>query len=437
MKEEVKKQIGGFSEIGKTGLDHTAGEIYEEKLRHLQKFKRNLVYQEMIDNDATIGAVLFAIDMLMRRVDHTVKPYSEDARHVEDKDFIESVFDDMNQPFKEVLSEIVGTMLPQGHAPMEMVFKQRDGTIPMSMIKPGTKPSSRFNDGLIGLHKLSLRSPETIDKWNFDENGELLGFTQRAAPKYEDVEIPIWKVLLFRTSAKKNNPEGRSVLRTAYRSWFFKKRIENLEAIGIERDLAGLPMAMVPPEIMSPNAGDQEKTIFNEVKRIVTNIRRDEQEGVVFPMIRDENGNLLYELKLLSTGGSRQFKTTDTINRYRQDIAMSVLADFILIGHEKVGSFSLASSKTSIFTMALKSWLDMIAEIINRKLIPMLFHLNGKPLDELPYLEFEDVETVDLNELGGFITALSGAGIDLTGERAQNYIKSQANIPLDGDGEGA
>jgi hypothetical protein len=65
------------------------------------------------------------------------------------------------------------------------------------------------------------------------------------------VFIPIEKMLLFRTTVQRNNPEGRSMLRTAYRPWRNKKRIEEIEGVGIERDLAGLPMARIPGKFFS------------------------------------------------------------------------------------------------------------------------------------------------------------------------------------------
>jgi hypothetical protein len=37
--------------------------------------------------------------------------------------------------------------------------------------------------------------------------------------------------LLFRPHSPKNNPEGRSVIRNAYRAYYFIKRLEELEAI--------------------------------------------------------------------------------------------------------------------------------------------------------------------------------------------------------------
>ena len=67
--------------------------------------------------------------------------------------------------------------------------------------------------------------------------------------------IPRAKCLLFRPTAYKSNPEGRSILRTAYRPWYNLTQIENIEGIGIERDLAGLPVVKVPPEVMAGKGG--------------------------------------------------------------------------------------------------------------------------------------------------------------------------------------
>jgi len=238
------------------------------------------------------------------------------------------------------------------------------------------------------------------------------------------------KALLFRTSVYKNNPQGKSLLRNAYSAWYFKKHIEIIEGIGVERDLAGLPIAWVPPELLSSQASEEDRAILESIKRIVTNVRRDEQEGIVFPLLYDENGHKLYDFTLLSTGGTRQFNTDQIIARYDQRIAMTVLADFILLGHEHVGSFSLASSKTHLFSVALGSWLNMIAAQFNRVAIPRLFKLNGYSLKKLPKLVHGDIEVPNLTELGDYITKLAGAGMDLfPDQKLEEYLRKVANLP--------
>jgi hypothetical protein len=54
-------------------------------------------------------------------------------------------------------------------------------------------PSSKYADGKVGWRKFAIRAQSSLDKWDFDDDGGLRGFVQRAAPKYEEVTIPIEK----------------------------------------------------------------------------------------------------------------------------------------------------------------------------------------------------------------------------------------------------
>jgi len=422
-----------MTEIGVTGLKHMNGMIFEERLRELQGELGYEVYSEMSDNDAVIGAVLFTIEMLIRNVKWRVEPFeSKSPDAIAKADFVTQNMNDMDRPWEEVISETL-TMLIFGFAPLEQTFKRRNGLQRLQLNKDPIDriPNSRFNDGMVGWHKMSLRAQDTITRWKLADNGDIQGFWQRAAPKFEENFIPIEKILLFRTTTKKNNPQGRSILRNAYRAWFFKKRMENIEGIGVERDLAGLPVAKVPPNLLSKSASQEEKATLEAIKRVVINIRRDEQEGVVFPMKFDKNNNPLYALELLTTGGSRQFKTDDIIKRYRTDIALTVIADFILLGHDKAGSFSMHSSKTNLFASAIGAWMSSISSIHNRCSIPLLLQLNGMDLEEMPTLEFGDIESISLEELSKYITSLAGVGVDLSGEKMEAHLKKQANLPLE------
>jgi hypothetical protein len=226
-------------------------------------------------------------------------------------------------------------------------------------------------------------------------------------------------------------PTHNSILRNAYRPWVFKRRIEEIEAIGIERDLAGFPVAYVPYRMMTSNATPEETAALNEIKDIVSNIKRDEQEGAVFPNAFDpESGNKLYELTLLSTGGSRQFDTDATVARYDQRIAMTVLADFILLGHEKIGSFSLGQVKADLFTSALEAWLDMISQVFNATAIPRLRKMNGEDPAASPTLTHGKLNQIDLGALGDFLVKVSQAGAPLfPDDNLEAYLRQVAGLP--------
>lgn len=413
-----RKGVLDASVLGTTGLRHTGGYVNEEFLPELVGQKGVRAYREMADNDATVGAVLFAISMLIRQSEWTVQAVDDTPEAQDAKTFVEEVMSDMAVSWSAVMSEIC-SMFVYGFAPMELVWKRRDGV------------ASDFSDGRIGLKTISLRSQTTLNRWDLDdETGEVLGMYQQPWNRAE-IYIPAEKMLLFRTTADRGNPEGRSILRTAYRSYFFKKKIEGIEAVGIERDMAGLPVAYIPSQYFEKDADAPDKAVLAEWQKLVTTIRRDQREGVVLPSDRDSSGNLLFELQLLSSAGSRTFDTTAVVERYNKSIATSVLADFIFLGQQAVGSFALSSDKTALFATAIGAFAQVIADTLNRDLMPKLWRYNGFDREFMPTLVCGDLERQNLEEIAAFITALTGAGAQMFPDRElENHLRGLGGLPL-------
>lgn len=413
MPEESSK-AKKFDELGVSGLARSSGwrgTVMEEILPELSGVRAFKAFREMRENDSTVGAVLFAIEMLIRQVEWRVEGEDEEAVQ-----FVESCMQDMSHTWGHFLTEVL-SFLTYGFSWHEIVYKRRLGDS-----NDPTK-RSRFSDGKIGWRKLPIRSQDSLQEWVFDDDGGVSAFVQLAPPEYKTVEIPLERSLLFRIGSHKNNPEGRSLLRSAYRSWMYKKRIEEVEGIGIERDLAGLPVIY--------RGGGLEK-YDEEYKRILRNVRRDEQEGLLLPLAYDEQGRKLVELTLLSSPGKRQLDISQVIDRYDKRISMTCLADFILLGQQAVGSFALADSKTDLFALACSAVLGSIADPMNLYAIPRLLALNGiKVVDgKSPQLVPGDLEAPDLAKLGSFITSLAGAGMPLfPDDDLENHLRGLANLP--------
>ena len=424
---KAKPSSTDFMEVGTSGLVQYGGKIQEDFLRQLQGRSGVANFREMSDNDPVVGAIMHAIEMLMRTVD-----WSVDASDVNDEEavayaeFVAGCMQDMSHSWDDTLSSIM-SFLTYGFSVHEIVYKRREGQ--------DADTPSKFNDGLVGWKKLPIRGQSTIYDWDIDANGGIHGLTQEQflGETYgrNNVYIPIEKLLLFRTSTKYNNPRGRSVLRNAFLPWYYKTKIQEIEAIGIERDLAGMPVAMVPPQLLSDNATQAESAALNAIKELVRNIKRDEQEGIVFPLAYDpDTGNLAYDLKLLSTGGRRQFDTNAIINRYDQRIAMSVLADFILLGHQATGTQALSVSKIQLFLDSLSAWLRAISEVFNQHGVPRLMRLNGFDISKAPSINFQSPDNIDLGSLGTFIQQLAGAGAPLfPDEDLEGYLREVAGLP--------
>lgn len=407
-----------FREIGRLGQKRYGGFFYEEFLKDLQGRKGIEVYREMSENDDVIGAILFAIEMLIRQASWSVQPGGNSTKDQEAADFIESCMNDMSDTWTDTISEILSFLI-FGWSAHEIVYKRRAGK------NNDPKLNSKYNDGLIGWQKLPIRAQETLWEWRYDSSDNLLGLVQMPPPDFELIFIPIEKLLLFRTKSRKGNPEGRSILRNAYRSWYFKKRIQEIEGIGIERDLAGFPTLTAPEGMNIWDEDDPDMVaIRGAADKIVQSIRRDSLEGITLPAG--------WKLELLSTGGRRQFDTSAIIERYDTRIAMTVLADFVLLGHQQVGSFALSSDKTEMFSMAIGAYLDIICEVFNNKAIPALISLNSehfKGITDYPMLKHGDVEGPDIKELAAYIKDMTGVGILVPDEHLEDYVREVAGLP--------
>lgn len=417
-----------FGELGRTGLRRAAGIIDEEFLRQLSGMLGRKAFREMSENDAIIGALLFALEMLMRPVTWNAEPGGPNRDDQERADQLLTMLDDMSHTWTSFIGEWMAAPV-YGFAPFETVFKRRDG----AKSTPGE--TSRYTDGLIGIRKLAIRHPDTLERWLYPEGSdEIIGLVQRAPPDWRLIEIPIEKLLLFTVMQRKGSPEGTSLLRRAYVSWYRKKHIEQVEAIGIERELAGLPVFKVPPEWLRPDATTEHRQLLEYTKTMGKRLRSDDQSCVVIPALYDSDGHELYTFSLSTTGGRRAIDTSQAKEYYSRQAAMTVMGDVILLGHEKVGSFALASSKTNLFSAGIGALLDDLGAVINRHLVPRIAKLNGWPMDRLPKLTHGDVESIDLAELGDYITKLSGAGMVLFPTESgdlERHLLQAANLPGD------
>lgn len=405
-------------EIGRVGQRRYGGIFYEEFLSELRGRKGAEVFTEMSNNDETIGAILFAIEMLVRQASWNVEPGGSTAKDLEAAEFVKSCMDDMQQTWIDTISEIL-SFLTYGWSFHEIVYKRRMGRT------KDNRTSSKYDDGLIGWMKLPIRSQETLYQWEYDDQDNLIGMTQMPPPDFGLITIPMNKAMLFRTRSRKDNPEGRSILRTAYRSWYFKRRIQEIEGIGIERDLAGLPVITTPEGMDIWDKDDEDMNAIRAgLEAMVKNIRRDSTEGLVLPFG--------YTFELTSTGGSRQFDTNSIIARYDTKISQTVLADFIQLGHESVGSFALSSDKTNLFSMAICAFLDIICQTFNSQGIPALIDINGDHfagVTDYPRLTHGDIEDVDLATMATYIKDMTSIGVIIPDESLEDYVRQLGKLP--------
>ena len=360
---------------GYTGLIQYHGLIQEDPLREFhgqQAYKR---FNEMRLNNATIGAGLMAIEYVIRSMSWTFT--SEE----EEDPWLELVNDSrdkhMTQGWNDFISEALSCVWA-GFSIFEKVYQKVDGKW--------------------YWRKFSPRGQNTVYRWLFDDKGGLAGVQQMGAPMYKVIDLPIEKLLLFRTKVDKGNPEGQSLLRIAWVSYYYLKNLMQFEGIGFERDVSGMPVIGLPQG--ADVNEDDENSDASKAAKIVRNIRNDEQAGVVKPFG--------WEFSLASSSGKSFAELASAIERYEGRIATAFFSQFLLLGQDGVGSMALSENSTDFFLSSVNTLADIISETFTKYAVPQLLRLNGATKEEASRIKLEHTPAanVDIAKIGALLASV-------------------------------
>ena len=413
----VKKlsEAAAKSTLGVAGDNTHNGQIRaDEFLPELRGKKAIRKYREMRDNDSTVGAVMYSVEQILRDVDLHVMPANDsDAARVE-KEFVESVLDDMDHTLDDHISDAL-SYLSYGFGWFEVIYKRRVGPTERS-----PKKHSKYTDGRIGVRKIAARAPWTINKFDVDQKtGDVLGIEQSVGIMNGSNYIPTNKSLYYRTTSLNGDPSGRSILRNAYTSYEYLNNLQAIEAIAVERELAGIPVARIPAEYLSGDASAAQSGFVHNLQQVLRDVKFNEQGYIILPSdtYPDKDGSptnqRLVDVELMASNGKRNIDINPIVSRYQHDIARSVLSEFLLLGTSG-GSYALSKSKTDLFLRALESYIQAIVDVLNKQLVERLWQLNGLNYDLMPTITAGDVAPHDLREIASFLRNLNGAGIDVS-----------------------
>lgn len=357
---------------------------------------------------------------LLLHVDRHVDSAGGDGVDAVAQNLVSTGFDDMDQSFRDMISEAI-TFAQFGWSVMQPVYKYRRGDSTLPELR------SKHNDGLAGWRNIQIRGQDSLLRWDFGNHGEIEGMWQRPPPSFKDTFLPMSRNLLFRTKAIKNNPEGRSWLRNGYRSWWFIKRLQEIEAIGIERNIAGYPDYQIPLEHFS------DPTKLRDARQFVERIRADQYSGIVRPTETTPEGDSTgFKFSLVSSGGRQPGAFDGVIKRYESRLMISLLMEFMLLGLDKVGSFALSGDKTDLFAVALSSVLRRVEEVFNNVEIPRLMRYNGFPQAAAPRLRFGDFERESIVEYAQAVTQMVGAQVVKPDDSLEAHARRFLNLPQKG-----
>lgn len=402
--------------LGVSGDNTHNGQIRsDEFLSELRGKKAIRKYREMRDNDSTIGAVMYATEQVLRDVDLKVFPANDSPAAKKESDYVQSVLEDMDHSLDDHVAEAL-SCLSYGFAWFEIVYKRRVGPT-----QTNDKKRSKYSDGRMGVRKIAMRAPWTVSKFDVNQQtGDILGVYQEGSYAGSNSHyIPSRKSLYYRTTTINGDPSGRSILRNAYTSYEYLNNLQAIEAIAVERELAGIPVARIPSEYLSADATPSQAAFRQNLEQILRDVKFNEQGYIITPSdtYPDKDGSptqiRLVDVELMSSSGSRNIDIDPIVRRYQHDIARSVLSEFLMLGSQG-GSYALSKSKTDLFLRALESYVQQIVDVLNKQLVERLWELNGLDYSLMPTIKAGDVAPHDLREIAGFLRNLNGADINVS-----------------------
>ncbi len=385
-----------------SGLSVWKGVISEEYLPQLTPWSIAFrIYREMAD-DVVVGALLESIKTPLIASPFEVIAGTDSKEDQVAKEFVEKdLFKDLDIEWPSHVGEML-ECLDYGFALSEKVLEKR-------------------KDGRLHIRSLIPIGQETLDHWGErDEFGAVSEFIQKREPGQKSGVVhsaPMTKLLHFKFKGRKRNPEGRSLLRSLYRPWYFKKNLEALEAIGAERDVGNAPVATLKEGVRYT------KTQIDDLGKALEGFRMDESVYVIAPAG--------VEIKAYG-GGNKVYDVRAMIRDWQHLIRQRFFADFLSLGAEQVGTQALAKEMTTFFGLALRSIQEIMLSVWNRQLIPWVFAWNNwEPTSGiLPRLDWLRPEDSNLQSLAQAYQMLIAAGILDIDEAVKKRVRLQVGLPV-------
>jgi len=382
-------------EIGASGVTNFQGILdTDEYVSELKGTQLYTTVDKMRWSDASIQAALLMCELPIRSAEWDVEPASEKAQDVEIADFVkENLFNELVIPWDDTLRQVL-LMFPYGVMVFEVIYKLTE-------------------DGKIGWRKWAPRLPKTIEKWHTDKNGELEKIEQRTYKNdtFLNVEIPVEKLMVFTHRKEGDNYRGTSILRQAYKHWFFRDKYYKIDAVAQERLGIGIPVITLPDSFTDDD--------YDDAVKLGENLRGHEKAYII--------KKLGWEVEMLDLKTSTIKNPKEMLEHHTREILKSVLADFIELGSGGVGSYSLVKDRSEMFLRALDASAKTIEDVINDE-IKKLVDYNWN-VEEYPKLTHSDLGVKDIKELAEAIEGLMMAGMLTSDPETESYLRSLLKLP--------
>ena len=378
----------GFREMAYSSPSPWTAWTREERVPQLRDKQGIRTYYDMKRADGTVRGSLRILKTPIQAAEWFVKPATDSSRDKKIAEFIEdNLFNRLNVTWSRFIEDAL-TMCELGFAPFEKVY-------------------TYDSDEKIRLKKLAHRHPLDVREWLYDGNGgpDYLVMEPLEISGWEEIVIPISKLLVFVFEQEGGDLRGTSVLRSAYQHYYYKKTLYAIDAIQKERHGIGVPLIKLPMGFTT-----EDRKLADDLGR---NLRTNERAHITAPSN--------WEISFAKLEG-QPVSCLDSIKHHDTKIMSNVLAPFLDDPTE--------TDKQDMFYKSTRYIASTIADTINKYCIQELVDYNFMRHGGYPKLMVRRIgEWQDIRTMTFAARNLVGAQMLTPDEPLEAYIRDQLFLP--------
>lgn len=408
MPNENSKKVKVFQSLGSPGYVITDGQIESnDRNPRLQGTEKYKTYSDIMANTVIVATGVRYFLSLIARANWSVEPVQGDSMSKKYADEITYMMDDMTTPWHRVVRR----------AAMYRFYG-------FSIQEWTAKRNAR---GSIGFMDIEPRPQMTIEKWDVDESGTVVGVVQRDPNTFNDIYLPRTKLIYTTDDTVNNTPEGLGLFRHLVKSSDRLNRLEELELFGFEADLRGIPVARAPLGLLSSMTESGEITeqqkidMLDPLVKFMHNHIKNPKLGLLLDSSvyenNDDSGSVSnvakWEIDLLGSGGSSgQAEVNQAIKRLTYNIAALLGIEGLMLDG-RGGSYALSENKSDNFALIIDSTLRELEETFEKDFLDPIFEMNGWDPVHKPQLKTDKNQYRNVEKITTALEQLSRAGSPL------------------------
>ena len=400
----IPTSVSPTTTVGVMGTPVYGGFIQSHETNPELKFRRRYkTFSEIMLNTSIVAASIRYFLNLVSKTGWKVEP-APGPRGAEIAEMVESALHDMDTPWHRVVRRAAMYRF-YGFGLQEWTAKRRD-------------------DGMLGFQDVQARSQFTIERWDVSEQGTVFGVTQRSPQDNREIYLPRSKLIYMVDDAMNDSPEGLGLFRHLVGPAKRLARYEQLEGIGFETDLRGIPIGRAPLALMQ-QAVEQGRMDPAVRARILENISdfikshlKNPERGLLLdsqPFTGQDDQRFPSTIQQwgleLARGDSPAMEEVNVaIDRVNRELARIMGTEHLLLGDGESGSEALSRDKSHNFGLIVESTMKEIREVMESDFVRPILDLNGVDRSLQPILKTHPVQFRSVQDVTRSLKDMAASG---------------------------